>query len=157
MNEEFRDAAIYGDFEAVSRFLKEDPDIVNFKDKYGFTVLHEVVGEHYFEMVELLIASGADVNAQNDEGIAPLHLAAYGETVKILIESGAKINIKSTNSETPLYLMASEQDGLDSMVVLLESGADPNIKNSDGETAIEAALSRGESDKVELIRKYIND
>lgn len=157
MNEEFRKAVIYGDFEAVNHFLRDDPTIVNLKDEYGFTVLHDAVGEHYFKMVELLIESGADVNAQNDHGIAPLHLAAYGETAEILIKSGAEVDIQSIRGETPLYLMSSEQDGFDVMVVLLENGANPNLKNAIQQTAIEAALLRGETDKVELIKKYIDD
>lgn len=156
-NEEFNDAAIFGDFEKVNRFLKQDSSIVKAADEYGFTVLHNAVGEHYFEMIELLIKNGADVNAQNDEGIAPLHLASYSETAQILIQSGADIDIKSNKGETPLYLMAAEQDGFEVMVVLLENGANPKLKNSRGETALEAALLRGETDKVNLIKKYTND
>ncbi len=154
MNEEFNDAAVFGDVEKVNRILEKDSSILSKKDEYGFTVLHNVVGEHYFEIVELLIEHGADVNAQNDEGIAPLHLAAYPETAEILIKRGARVEIESTRGETPLYVHASEQDGFDVLVVLLENGASPNRKNGRGETPIDAARSIGDVDKVELLDKY---
>ena len=157
MNEEFRNAAIFGDFEKVTRFIKEDSSILSLKDKYGFTVLHDVVGEHYFKMVKLLIESGADVNAQNEDGISPLHLAAYGETVNILIKNGSKIELENTRGETPLYIAASEQDGIDVIAALLDNGANPMHKNTDGVTPIDAARLRGEDDKVKLMNKYIRD
>lgn len=154
---EFRNAAIYGNVEKVTRFLKEDLSLIKVTDKYGFTVLHEVVGEHYHEMVELLINNGADVNAQNDEGIAPLHLAAYGKNAKLLIDKGAKVNIESDIGETPLYVQASEEGGFEVMIVLLENGADPNHKNIRGKTPMDTARLRGELDKVELMKKYISE
>ena len=155
MNQEFRDAAIYGDFDTVTKFLETDPSLVSERDEYGFTALHEVAGEHYVKMVELLIANGADVNAKNDSGITPLHLAAYEQNVQLLIDNGAMVNVRSDLGETPLYLMASEEDGFESMAALLANGADPNMTNCDGETPLQAAQSTGEEDKVELIQSYI--
>ena len=56
-----------------------------------------------------------------------------------------------------MYIKASEQDRFDAMVVLLENSADPNLKNISGETAIEAALLKGEFDKVDSIKKYLDN
>jgi ankyrin repeat protein len=58
------------------------------------------------EITELLIAEGADVNAQdNDAGWAPLHAAArkgLKEVVEPLIAAGADVNAKNDGGETPL-------------------------------------------------------
>jgi len=50
--------------------------------------------------VELLIKSGADVNAIGDEGYTPLHEAVEQDktdVVKVLILNGADISLKSTS------------------------------------------------------------
>lgn len=156
MYEEFNDVAVFGEIDKVNELLEGDNSLVNAKDEYGFTVLHNVVGEHNFDMVELLVQKGADVNAQNDEGIAPPHLAAYAENAKILIKNGAKVDIESNLNETPLYVATTEHEDIDVMEVLLENGANPNHKNVRGETPYDAAKLMGYTEKVALIEKYEN-
>ena len=62
----------------------------------------------YKEVVELLIAKGADVNAKNDSGWTPLHHATYGgfkEVAELLIENGVDVNSRIKGSGyTPLDL-----------------------------------------------------
>ena len=56
------------------------------------------------EIVELLIANGADGNAKGD-GQTPLHGAAYWgskEIVQLLIAKGVDVNAKTNDGETPL-------------------------------------------------------
>lgn len=48
-----------------------------------------------------------DVNAKNDEGLTPLHIAANrdrAEMIPVLVDKGADINAKSEDGETPLDL-----------------------------------------------------
>ena len=58
------------------------------------------------EIVELLIAKGADVNAKaGDAGSTPLHWAvqqSHNEIVQLLIAKGADVNAKHGDGETPL-------------------------------------------------------
>ena len=72
----------------------------------GWTPLHFAARDGYKEIVELLIAKGADVNAKdNDGGTTPLHHAAsYGrnEVVELLIAKGADVNAKDNYGGTPL-------------------------------------------------------
>jgi ankyrin repeat protein len=56
------------------------------------------------EIVELLIANGADVNTKDVVGMTPLHIAArrgHKEIVELLIDNGMDVNTKSY-SGTPL-------------------------------------------------------
>ena len=89
---------------------------VNEKSSMG-TLLHIAVRQNLKEIVELLIAKGADVNAkafqigddaEKGGGFTPLHDAARGgfeEIAKLLIESGAEVNAK-VQGETPLHVAA---------------------------------------------------
>jgi ankyrin repeat protein len=105
------DAAHSGNIEAVKQYLNAGGN-VNWKsdDRYGGTSLHwAAIGGHK-EIVELLIAKGADVNAENDVnakgegGWTPLFSAAgegHKDVVELLIENGADVNAKYAGT-TPL-------------------------------------------------------
>jgi len=54
------------------------------------------------EIVELLIAKGADVNSKDKSGYTPLHGAATDVTVELLIAEGADVNAKGDDGSTPL-------------------------------------------------------
>ena len=147
-------AAVFGDLKSVEALLDQDPALVNSRDKYGFTPLHGVVGEHHFELAEYLISKGADVNARNDFGITPLHLAAYPEMVKILLKHGAELEARENGGGTPLHILSEHPDALDVIRELLEHGADVNARDSSGSTALDTVLARDELDKVELLLSF---
>ena len=68
--------------------------------------IHEAAWDGNIESVKQHLAAGTDVNAKDDEGLTPLHYAAYyshKETVELLITEGADLNAKSYG-ETPLDL-----------------------------------------------------
>ncbi|WP_158621805.1 ankyrin repeat domain-containing protein [Wolbachia endosymbiont of Laodelphax striatellus] len=60
------------------------------------------------QIVKDLIPRGVDVNAKNDDGDAPLHIAAeksYKEIVDALLEKeGIDINVKDNKGITPLHI-----------------------------------------------------
>jgi ankyrin repeat protein len=151
---EIYDAAIYGDFSQVEQLLKQDPGLVNKTDEYGFTPLHGVVGEHYFDMARLLIGKGANVNARNDSGTTPLHLAAYPEMAEILVTSGAVIEARDSRGYTPLHAATEHPELIDVMEELLRLGADVNAKSRSGLTPLGIAKSREEDEKIELLKSY---
>jgi len=82
---------------------------VNVRDFYGNIPLH-TNRDRYLqfipEFIQLLIEYGADVNAQNDRGQTPLHIAfseGYVEVVRCLIQAGADLNVRDDLYNTPFH------------------------------------------------------
>jgi len=79
------------------------------------------IDKHRSEIINLLIAKGADVNVREPQGQqTPLHLAAingYALVCKNLLEAGADVNSVNKISKTPLIYAASE-DHLECLKVL---------------------------------------
>ena len=71
-----------------------------------YTPLHFAVKNQNFDMVLLLTAAGANLNAQEDDGYTPLHIASQLESEKFaeyLVSKGAEVNIANYTGQTPLH------------------------------------------------------
>jgi ankyrin repeat protein len=147
----FSDAVMYGDLDEVQTIISETPKIVNAGDEYGFTALHNAMAEEQKETISYIIEKGANVNAQNDDGIAPLHIACTIENAKLLIEAGADINLKDNNGNTPLHIHASERDSDDVIQYLVRNGAQKEIRNNFKKQPIDIATSREDKRKIKLL------
>src|SRR3989339_590263 len=103
------------------------------RDNLGRTLLHNAVLKDSFSDVKHLVEQGADVNACDNYGQAPLHFAVTFhsnvssdkillEMVKYLISNGAKIDTIANDGETPLH-RAVFGEHLEIVKYLVESGA----------------------------------
>ena len=109
-------------------------------------VTDEGVSELFYitipEVVEVLIAHGADVNAECMDfdinydypiyGITPLFKISSTELAKLLISHGANVNAENSVGETPLFVTPSAEIAK----ILLAHGADVNARNHHGETPL---------------------
>ncbi len=91
--------AALGDLRALTAALKEDPGALQAQGPGGVTPLHAAAAHGRVEAVRLLLARGADPNAQTDDGITPLHLCSGAprhavEISRALVEAGARSDVR---------------------------------------------------------------
>jgi ankyrin repeat protein len=104
-------------------------------------------------VVKFLLTRGANVNASDEEGRAPLACAAYAgdvEITKLLVARGAKVNTKNKDGWTALCVAANS--GYAGVVkLLLDRGADAGIKVKDIYTPLNYAVLNGHREAAELL------
>jgi len=119
----------------------------------GDTALHLAAAGYRVELVQLLLAAGADPNsATNHRRSSPLHYTADGyitgpdwnakrqvRTIQCLLDSGAGINIPDKNGATPLHRAVRTRCAA-AVKYLLERGADAMLKNKPGSTPFHLAV-----------------
>ena len=87
--------AVYHNYPKVVRILLPHDDVTQ-SSEYGDTVLHYATYRGCFEVVERLLASGADANAQNCFGATPLwYSVAHLDILKILIKHKTDLTVSS--------------------------------------------------------------
>jgi ankyrin repeat protein len=102
------------------------------------------------KFAEVLLRSGADPNAKNNDGVAPLMLVSASESSDAgnlqleILEKGADVSVKDINGRTPLIYAAGNRKhsaGKDMAEILFEFG-DPQISaaGNDRKTALDVAV-----------------
>ena len=157
-------AAVTGDIETVKQHLAAGADVNGWPDEGGQAPpLYWAAAEGHKEIVELLIANGADVNLRSgmvvktkdgSEGNkmaqeimnnrTPLDMAILNEHTEIaelLIAKGTDVNAKSNRGYTPLH-EASKNEKTEILELLIAKGADVNAKDDDGDTPLDYAHRR---------------
>lgn len=149
----FHGAVREGNVARVRTMLGKDGSLAVSVDEYRFRPVHLM--DMYFEteILDLLLANGADINARNDEGVTILHIVTDEKAVPIMIAKGADREARDKRGWTPLIAQAGERDSEEILAALLRAGADPNAKGNRGETALSFARERQELRKVRLLER----
>jgi hypothetical protein len=117
------------------------------------TALHLAAAGHRPQIVQILLAAGADVNAAaNHRCGRPLHYTADGylknpafdpvrqvKTIRLLLDAGADLHAADKNGATALHRAVRTRCAA-AVECLLKAGADPNLRNRPGSTPFHLAL-----------------
>lgn len=133
------------------------------------TALHMAAAAHQPEIVQLLLAHGADVHARNRMGAEPLHYAADGsrnpdaqaDTIRALVAAGADPNAVCKRGVAPLHRAVRTRSSA-AVRALLAAGANPRKRNGNGSTPQQLAkwttgksgsgTERARHEQAEIIR-----
>lgn len=117
----------------------------------GDTALHIAAAAWRVDVLERLIADGAEVMSRNRLGATPLHYAADGnpdsarwnpsaqsETIAMLIAAGGDPNAPDNNHSTPLHRAVRTRCAA-ATEALLRGGADPTVATKHGSSPLRLA------------------
>ena len=108
---------------------------------------------HKYDIIDESLENGADINAKNEYGKTPLHIAVsknegqrwddayydpdYSDLVLYLLRKGADVNVSDSYGNTPLHIVTrGDTVNYTIALALLDKGADVNAKNADDDTPL---------------------
>lgn len=131
--------AVAGDVDGLTRELEEQRlrgrELAHDRNPTGDTLL--IICLEVFQrpdrsdIIRLLVHYGADVNAVDDDGMAPLHLSVFPGETNLLIDFGARIDARDEIGWTPLHFAANNSEVVHCRI-LLQRGADLTLVDNEG-------------------------
>ena len=128
-----------------ARLLFERGAEVNRRDKHEQTL---AMVRDWFQLAQILLEKGADVNVASYNGKTPLHILLECRRInedealnhaRLLFERGTEVNKRDKQKQTPLHL-TMVQDWFQLARILLEKGADVNEASYNGKTPLHILL-----------------
>ncbi|MEG4035399.1 ankyrin repeat domain-containing protein [Microcoleus sp. S36b_A4] len=131
-------AAKIGFKELVQQLIKDGANVA-IRDDYRRTPLHYATTK---EVAALLMR---DINAIDQSGNTPLHLAVdrgSQDIAELLIANGARVNVRNANGQTPLYRAIAIGHN-EIAALLINNGTDVNNIDGSGTTPLHKAAHYG--------------
>ncbi len=142
--------------EIVQTFLDAGMS-VNSRDDLGTPMLNIACRNDNFELAELLLKLGAEINSvSQDRGYTAVMDAVWRGNEKLtryLIEKGADLNTINKEGQTNLVL-AVGANKIDICKLLAENGADPDVKDMMGMSAYNYATLFKKDKIIEILKPY---
>jgi len=142
------------DYLGIKKYIKNGANLFD-ENETGESVLACAMREHCDEdILNLLIESGVDIFAFDDEGVSVLDMAITYDNqfmVKYLIERGIDINATTRRSGFTALMAASCYGRVEIAQILLDYGVDQKAKDSKGFTAADFARKMNKKSVLKLL------
>lgn len=113
------------------------------------------------QIVELLLANGANPKVVDRNRITPLHYANQVKIAELLIKRGADVNALTVKGYTPLHYIAERGYGVQGSLsavktaeLLIKKGAKVNVMAGDGTTPLYKAVYNNKTEMAGLLLRY---
>ena len=147
-----------GDEDAIqiARALIDKFGNVDIADEDGNTLLMHAVARGNQSLVATLLAEGANPNALNNEGFAPIHLASSnGDNVAMysIMMNNGNSNLRDKDGNTA-FMYASKMCNADTIRLMISLGGDPSIENiATGKTAFDFVRENPDQVVITLLER----
>ncbi len=139
----------------IARALINEFGKTDFTDENGNTLLMHAIARRNQSLIAMLLSEGASPNQMNNEGFAPIHLAASnGDNVAMysLMMGGADSNLRDKQGNTAL-MYASKTCNADTLKLMISLGGDPLIVNPiTKKTAFDFAMENPDPSIITLLK-----
>jgi len=144
LDDELLQASETGDLAAVTNALQQGAQVDARDSGFGRTALMTASMHSFIDVMQVLLAAGANVNLQARLGETALIMAASargGESIRLLLANGADPTIADRDKKTVLMWLVDIQfhrGGVpfESITPLVEAGAQINAQDAAGRTAL---------------------
>lgn len=106
-------------------YLAAGGDVNAVEPRSGMPLLHLACEHQNLEAIQALVSAGADINARDSFGQAPLHTAVDIDIDSVTQANGTELRFETTR-------------------LLLSLGADPNVRDGQGRTPRDWAAGYGD-------------
>lgn len=140
----------------LDALLKLDGMEVNVSDTNGNTPLHCSAAMGKQDYIEKLLQAGADVQAENNDGVSAAYVTAangHTEVLTYLLEQGAKVDNTDNTLGKSLVYVSAEKGYLDNIKVLLQYS--PKLEISEKETGKTALFVAAENGYDEIVHQLL--
>ena len=112
------------------------------QDRHKTFLIDAVLSQYKtdFELIQLLLDNGADVNARDKAGRTALFYVRNVVGIQLLLDNGADVRVRDNDGRTVLFYEIYDPETID---LLLDRGVDINARDDFGKTPLELALSDG--------------
>ncbi|MBI3149751.1 MAG: ankyrin repeat domain-containing protein [Betaproteobacteria bacterium] len=136
-----------GDLAAVQAAVKRGADL-NAPGPFQRTPLHHAAKTVGAEVIEWMLAHGANLDARDGDGRAPLH-RANSVSAEVFLRHGANALAKDRQGTTALHVAAEEDRSM--CRLLISAGVPVNVRNGSGLTPLHFSVLQGKQQIVEAL------